>query len=107
MNRIPYPGGGGRAGPGHAQSLHALLPGLGSGSVEAEAGHWDLSGSRAAHALRVDRTWPMHKRVPPTVPNAGPSNMPSCMSHDAGRLASDLTNVSVLMVGDSTSAQIL
>ena len=47
------------------------------------------------------------KRQPSTVPNAGPSNMPSCVQRDAAKLAADLTNVSVLMMGDSTSAQLL
>ena len=85
------------------------FPGSAAGAWRPGGGpHWDLSGDCAPLTRYV---WiepgQCNKRVPSTVPNAGPSNMPSCMSHDAGRLASDLTNVSVLMVGDSTSAQIL
>ena len=47
------------------------------------------------------------KRQPSTVPNAGPSNLPSCVQRNDSLLANGLANASVLMVGDSTSAQLL
>ena len=47
------------------------------------------------------------KRQPSTVPNAGPSNLPSCVQRNDSLLANGLANTSVLMVGDSTSAQLL
>lgn len=47
------------------------------------------------------------KRVPSPVPNAGPTNMGTCAQHDEPRLVADLADVSILMVGDSTSAQLL
>lgn len=47
------------------------------------------------------------KKEASTVPGAGPSNLKTCAVKDRELLARDLTNASVLLVGDSTSAQLL
>ena len=47
------------------------------------------------------------KKQASTVPGAGPSNLKTCAVKDNALLARDLSNASVLLVGDSTSAQLL
>lgn len=45
--------------------------------------------------------------MPSPVPGAPPTNLPSCSAHDDAQISAELANTSVLMVGDSTSAQLL
>ena len=47
------------------------------------------------------------RKMPSPVPGAGPSNLNSCAAVDEALLTHDLRNASVLLIGDSTSAQIL
>ena len=56
--------------------------------------------------IRVDPKACGHK-VPSTVPNAGHTNLPSCCAANETLLTSELANASVLLIGDSTSAQLL
>ena len=77
----------------------------------AEAPAWELTATNSSCTPLVRYVWvdpsQCRKRVPSTVPNAGPSNMPSCVQRDQARLVSEIANVSILMLGDSTSAQLL
>jgi hypothetical protein len=47
------------------------------------------------------------RKIPSPVPNAPPSNVRSCTARDERMIEADVGNTSVLMVGDSTSAQVL
>jgi hypothetical protein len=47
------------------------------------------------------------RKVVSSVPGATPTNLPSCSARDQPLLQSTLSNASILMVGDSTSAQLL
>lgn len=75
-----------------------------------QAPEWVLSNGSGCSPLRryvwVD---PQRctKKVVSTVPGGGTSNLASCVQHDAAQLWSELANTSVLMLGDSTAAQVL
>ena len=78
---------------------------------------WVLRNGSASHS-NASRCAPLRRfvhaepkacqhKVASKVPNAGPTNLPSCSVRDEPLLRSSLGNASVLMVGDSTSAQVL
>ena len=95
-----------------AASAHAsaCFPGSAPGVWSAgRAPEWHLSSHECAPLRRYVWVDPAKcaKRQPSTVPNAGPSNAPSCVQRDGVLLSADMTNASVLMLGDSTSAQLL
>jgi len=70
---------------------------------------WELGGNSRplrryvwVNASRCAKRTPLNK-----VPIADSRNLRSCVQHDAAMLTVDLHNASVLMLGDSTSAQLL
>lgn len=73
------------------------------------APEWQLAAPGCSPLRRYVWVDPAHcgKPQPSIVPNAAPSNLPTCVQRDNPLLAADLNNLSVLMIGDSTTTQLL